>query len=77
MCAETVPWRCHRSLVADALAIPGIPVVEMLSATNSPPVSKVYRSPIRPSRRACSNFDLVRWKERLCLSRGRFEIDVV
>ena len=34
MCAEAVPWRCHRSLVADALAIRGIPVVEMLSATN-------------------------------------------
>jgi uncharacterized protein (DUF488 family) len=26
MCAEAVPWRCHRSLVADALTIRGIPV---------------------------------------------------
>jgi uncharacterized protein (DUF488 family) len=25
MCAEAVPWRCHRSLVADALAIRGVP----------------------------------------------------
>ena len=25
MCAEAVPWRCHRSLVADALNIRGIP----------------------------------------------------
>jgi uncharacterized protein (DUF488 family) len=32
MCAEAVPWRCHRSLVADALAVRGIPVVEVLSA---------------------------------------------
>ena len=24
MCAETLPWRCHRSLVADALLIRGI-----------------------------------------------------
>lgn len=34
MCAEAVPWRCHRSLVADALSVRGIPVVEILSETN-------------------------------------------
>jgi len=33
MCAEAVPWRCHRSLVADALEVRDIPVVEILSAT--------------------------------------------
>ncbi|HZQ41275.1 MAG TPA: DUF488 domain-containing protein [Rhizomicrobium sp.] len=33
MCAEAVPWRCHRSLVADALNARGIPVVEILSET--------------------------------------------
>ncbi|MED5814068.1 DUF488 domain-containing protein [Mycolicibacterium sp. 050232] len=37
MCAEAVPWRCHRSLVADALTVRGIPVVEILSATNYRP----------------------------------------
>jgi uncharacterized protein (DUF488 family) len=26
MCAEAVPWRCHRSLVADDLTVHGIPV---------------------------------------------------
>ncbi|MGH8282228.1 MAG: DUF488 family protein [Gammaproteobacteria bacterium] len=26
MCAETVPWRCHRSLIADALTVRGIEV---------------------------------------------------
>jgi uncharacterized protein (DUF488 family) len=26
MCAEAVPWRCHRSLVADALLVRGVPV---------------------------------------------------
>jgi uncharacterized protein (DUF488 family) len=31
MCAEAVPWRCHRSLVGDALAVRGIPVIEILS----------------------------------------------
>jgi uncharacterized protein (DUF488 family) len=32
MCAEAAPSRCHRSLVADALSVRGIPVVEILSA---------------------------------------------
>ncbi len=32
MCAEAVPWRCHRSLVSDALLIREIPAVEILSA---------------------------------------------
>jgi uncharacterized protein (DUF488 family) len=35
MCAEAVPWRCHRSLVADALEVRAIPVVEILSATSA------------------------------------------
>lgn len=30
MCAEAVPWRCHRRLVADALAVRGIRVVEIM-----------------------------------------------
>jgi uncharacterized protein (DUF488 family) len=34
MCAEAVPWRCHRSLVADALAVRGVGVVEILSETS-------------------------------------------
>ncbi len=34
MCAEAVPWRCHRSLVADALAVRGILAVEILSQTS-------------------------------------------
>jgi uncharacterized protein (DUF488 family) len=35
MCAEAVPWRCHRSLVADALEVRDIPVVEILSAKSA------------------------------------------
>jgi uncharacterized protein (DUF488 family) len=34
MCAEAVPWRCHRSLVADALEVRGVPAVEILSETS-------------------------------------------
>jgi len=37
MCAEAVPWRCHRSLVADALVIRGIEVEDILSATRAQP----------------------------------------
>jgi uncharacterized protein (DUF488 family) len=37
MCAEAVPWRCHRSLIADALVARGIPAMEILTATNSQP----------------------------------------
>ena len=31
MCAEAVPWRCHRSLIADALLVHGIHVEEIVS----------------------------------------------
>lgn len=33
MCAEAVPWRCHRSLIADALVVHGIRVEEIISET--------------------------------------------
>jgi uncharacterized protein (DUF488 family) len=35
MCAEAVPWRCHRSLIADALVVRGIPVLEIISAAKA------------------------------------------
>ncbi|HEY3779140.1 MAG TPA: DUF488 domain-containing protein [Rhizomicrobium sp.] len=37
MCAEAVPWRCHRSLVGDALVVRNIPVEDILSAQKSSP----------------------------------------
>lgn len=33
MCAEAVPWRCHRSLIADALLVRGICTEEIISTT--------------------------------------------
>lgn len=33
MCAEAVPWRCHRSLIGDALLIRGIRTEDIRSAT--------------------------------------------
>jgi uncharacterized protein (DUF488 family) len=37
MCAEAVPWRCHRSLLADALLARAVPVRHILSATHAEP----------------------------------------
>lgn len=37
MCAEAVPWRCHRSLVGDALLIREVEVVDILSEKSSQP----------------------------------------
>ena len=34
MCAEALPWRCHRSLIADALEVRGIKVDHILSSTH-------------------------------------------
>jgi uncharacterized protein (DUF488 family) len=33
MCAEAVPWRCHRSLIGDALVARGIAVCDILNET--------------------------------------------
>jgi uncharacterized protein (DUF488 family) len=35
MCAEAVPWRCHRSLVADALSVRGARVEHATSPTHA------------------------------------------
>jgi len=37
MCAEAVPWRCHRSLVADALVARGIAVEDIMGAGRRQP----------------------------------------
>ena len=31
MCAEAVPWRCHRQMIADALVARGLPVTHVLA----------------------------------------------
>ena len=38
MCAEAVPWRCHRSLIADALLVRGIQVEEIAGTTRAAPL---------------------------------------
>ena len=37
MCAESVPWRCHRSLIADALTARGVETRHIMSATRADP----------------------------------------
>jgi uncharacterized protein (DUF488 family) len=37
MCAEAVPWRCHRSMIADALLIRGVRVEDIISERGRKP----------------------------------------
>jgi len=51
MCAEAVPWRCHRSLIADALLVRGIRTEHIMSPTRRQvhtltPFAKVERTTI-------------------------------
>ena len=47
MCAEAVPWRCHRSLIGDALLAHGITLAHILSLEES---SAPQTDRVRPSR---------------------------
>lgn len=37
MCAEAVPWRCHRSMIADALLVRGVRVEDIIGAHGRKP----------------------------------------
>jgi len=37
MCAEAVPWRCHRSLIADSLTARGVPVEHIMDVHTKAP----------------------------------------
>ncbi|MCL4560263.1 MAG: DUF488 domain-containing protein [Chloroflexi bacterium] len=49
MCAEAVPWRCHRSLIADALIIRGIQVEHILSQARAQPHKLTPWAEVTPS----------------------------
>jgi len=36
MCSEAVPWRCHRSLIADAVVARGVPVLHIMDSGTQP-----------------------------------------
>ena len=52
MCAEAVWWRCHRSMIADALCVRGIEVVHILDAKHC--VAHPMTSPARVVKGALS-----------------------
>lgn len=37
MCAEAVPWRCHRSMIGDALLVRNIDTLDIFSTTKATP----------------------------------------
>ena len=37
MCAEAVPWRCHRSLISDALLVRGWQVLDIMTPSKATP----------------------------------------
>jgi uncharacterized protein (DUF488 family) len=42
MCAEAVPWRCHRSLIADAVLVRGVVVEDIFVKPNGESVRKPH-----------------------------------
>jgi uncharacterized protein (DUF488 family) len=50
MCAEAVPWRCHRSMIADALVAKGWTVRHILSEKKSDPHTLTSFAVIRGDR---------------------------
>ncbi len=47
LCAEAVPWRCHRSLVGDALLARQVPVEDIFYQPKSDEEGKVHYSSYR------------------------------
>jgi uncharacterized protein (DUF488 family) len=43
MCAEAVPWRCHRSLIADAMISRGVEVEDIFVAVDGKSSRKVHK----------------------------------
>jgi uncharacterized protein (DUF488 family) len=50
MCAEALPWRCHRSLIGDALLVRGIVVMDITSRTSAKPHALTAWAEVRGGR---------------------------
>jgi uncharacterized protein (DUF488 family) len=50
MCAETLPWRCHRRLIADLLAARDVEVVHLLGPGSSLPQRPFAEAQVRDGR---------------------------
>ena len=56
MCAEAVPWRCHRSLIADALIKKGWLVRDIMSRTNAAKHRLTSFLKVRKGQLSCCRF---------------------
>jgi uncharacterized protein (DUF488 family) len=72
MCAEAVPWRCHRSLIADALTVRGTRVDDIMGMKRSQVHSLIpfalvqgHRITYPVGNRSGGRVPLVRFRERL------------
>lgn len=50
MCAEAVPWRCHRSLIGDALIVRGINVMDIYTPKSAKPHAITTMAKVRGTR---------------------------
>ncbi|HYV09077.1 MAG TPA: DUF488 domain-containing protein [Thermoplasmata archaeon] len=50
MCAEAVPWKCHRSLLSDALLARGVPVTHILGTHSTQPHRMTTFAKVRGNR---------------------------
>ena len=48
MCAEAVPWRCHRRLITDALLARGVPVADITGPGAATPARLSEHALVRP-----------------------------
>ena len=48
MCAEAVPWRCHRRLITDALLARGVPVADIIGPGEATPARLSEHARIQP-----------------------------
>ena len=62
MCAEAVPWRCHRSMIADALLVRGCTVAHIMSATEAKPHSLTSFARVKGEQIIYPSIDLF-WEE--------------
>ena len=44
MCAEALPWRCHRGLIADAAIARGVVVHDIFIAASGTPTVREHKS---------------------------------
>jgi uncharacterized protein (DUF488 family) len=49
MCAEAVPWRCHRRLITDALLVRGVPVADITGPGAAHPARLSEHAVVLPS----------------------------